>query len=119
MVIREQSAMRKDQIENIYDTLIGQMQEDYCVPGVENLFADGSECELAYDEMLGAYARLRDRLGVTDEDTDVEMIINSLLKMLNLLFDGFYIFKPVNLIIKSINISMSKIVVILIFFCCL
>ena len=29
--------------------------------------------------MLDAYARLRDRLGVVDEDSDVEIIIDSLL----------------------------------------
>ena len=34
---------------------------------------------MRYEEMLDAYARLRERLGVEDEDEDVEIIINSLL----------------------------------------
>ena len=67
--------------EKLYYTLIGQMQEEFCVPEVENLFAEGGECEQAYDEMLEAYGRLRERLGVVDEDRDVETIINSFLKI--------------------------------------
>lgn len=73
--------MDSKQIENIYNTLIGVMNEEHCVPGVENLFAEGSECDRAYSEMLEAYTRLRDRLGVENEDADVEAIINALLKI--------------------------------------
>ncbi len=62
--------------EDVYFTLQGESCEP--VPGVENAFADGSVCDRCYSEMLQAYARLRDRLGVQDEDTDVETIINSL-----------------------------------------
>ena len=77
--------MINEQIENIFYTLLGQMQEEYCVPGVENLFAEGSECEQAYDEMLEAYAHLRQRLGVTDEDPDVETILHSFWTMQRLI----------------------------------
>lgn len=73
--------MNIKRIEDIYDTLIGVMNEEHCVPGVENLFIEGSECDCVYSEMLEAYARLRDRLGVQNEDADVEVIINSLLKI--------------------------------------
>lgn len=73
--------MDHNQIENIYQTLIGVMNEEYCVAGVENLFVEGSECDCAYDQMLEAYARLRNRLGVQNEDADVEMIIHSLMKI--------------------------------------
>ena len=73
--------MKDKQIENIYYTLIGQMQEEFCVPGIENLFVDGSECDLAYDEMLEAYERLKNRLGIQNEDADIEIIINSLFKI--------------------------------------
>ena len=65
-------------VQDIYNTLLGVQCEEFCVPGVENLFTEDSECDIAYNEMLEAYARLRDRLGVTDEDCDVETIINSL-----------------------------------------
>lgn len=77
--------MQNNQIENIYNTLIGVINEEYCVPGVENLFAEGGECDRAYEQMLEAYARLRDRLGVADEDADAEAIIDSLLKIQRLI----------------------------------
>ena len=73
--------MQNDQIEKVYYTLIGMLNEEHCVSSVENLFTEGSECERAYDEMLEAYGRLRNRLGVLNEDADVETIINSLLKI--------------------------------------
>lgn len=62
--------------EEVYFTLQGESCEP--LPGVENAFADGTVCDRCYSEMLQAYARLRDRLGVQDEDADVETIINSL-----------------------------------------
>ncbi|MBE6917704.1 MAG: hypothetical protein E7470_07400 [Ruminococcaceae bacterium] len=68
-------------IESIYLTLIGQMEEAFCVAGVENLFEEGRECDCAYNQMLDAYARLRDRLGVENEDADVEQIIDALRKI--------------------------------------
>ncbi len=70
--------MKQDMIENIYNTLMGLLDEEYRVPGVENLFAEGSECMNSYGEMLAAYERLCARLGVVDEDADVEVIINSM-----------------------------------------
>lgn len=39
----------------------------------------GDFCEEEYREMLEAYGRLCDRLGVVDEDSDVEQIVDSLL----------------------------------------
>ena len=71
--------MNKKQIEDIYFTLTGTIQEDFRVPGVENLFAEGRECMHRYSEMLAAYERLCDRLGVMDEDEDVEIIIDALM----------------------------------------
>ena len=73
--------MNPKQIENIYYTLIGTMQEPFRVPGVENLFAEGGECMNRYSEMLGAYERLCNRLGVIDEDEDVEIIIDALMNI--------------------------------------
>ncbi|MBR3999947.1 MAG: hypothetical protein IKI93_16575 [Clostridia bacterium] len=71
--------MNEKQIEDIYYTLIGTIQEQFRVPGVENLFAEGSECMNCYYEMLAAYERLCERLGVVDEDEDVEDIIDALM----------------------------------------
>ena len=71
--------MTNEQMEAIYATLVGVMREEFRVPGVENLFTEGSECMNCYSQMLTAYERLCDRLGVVDEDKDVEVIIHSLM----------------------------------------
>ena len=66
-----------DIAELVYESLTGEL----IVPirDVPNAFAPGSLCERKYQEMLDAYARVRARLGVLDEDEDVEIIIESLL----------------------------------------
>lgn len=65
-------------VEKVYYTLLGQMV-DGAVRGVENAFADGRPCMQRYGNMLDAYERLCERLGVNEEDEDVEIIINALL----------------------------------------
>lgn len=66
-------------VQAVYDTLQGNLLIP--VPEVEDLFAAGKPCQRWYCDMLAAYMRLRDRLGVEDEDQDVETIINSLLSI--------------------------------------
>ena len=78
-------------IEDIYDSLQGVLIPEARVPWVQNLFLEGSPCDLAYSQMLLAYERLRDRLGVEFEDDDVEIIINSLLDIQQIL--GFEMFR--------------------------
>ena len=73
--------MERRMADRVYDTLKGIGVRDEWVPGVENLFSPGSECEGEYFRMLDAYERLCDRLGVRDEDEDVEIIIRSFLNM--------------------------------------
>ena len=63
--------------ELVYESLIGESVVP--LPGVPNAYEAGSFCENRYEDMSQAYARLRDRLGVVDEDTDVEIIIDALL----------------------------------------
>lgn len=63
-------------VNNVYFALQGETLDS--IPGVENAFADGSVCDRCYQEMLDAYARLLERLGVQNEDKDVEIIISSL-----------------------------------------
>ena len=65
----------------VYETLYGVRMTEDGVPGVENLFADGMPCAEAYEQMLKAYERLRDRLGTVDEDADAEVMINALLNI--------------------------------------
>ena len=72
-------------IEDIYDSLQGVLVPEARVPWVKNLFLPDSPCDRAYSNMLDAYERLRGRLGVADEDGDVEIIINSLLDIQQIL----------------------------------
>ena len=62
----------------VYETLIGELIEEYQVPGIENLFTNGSQRDLLYIQMRQAYNRILERLGLQDEDTDIEKIICTL-----------------------------------------
>jgi hypothetical protein len=73
--------------EAVYETLMGELIEEYQVPGIENMFQCGSKCELLYQDMRQAYNRLLDRLGIEDDDKDVEQIIcdlNDIQKLVSL-----------------------------------
>ena len=60
-----------------YESMACFVKDWYRMPGVENAFAEGSYCASRYHEMYEAYERLRERLGVKDEDEDVEIIIRA------------------------------------------
>ena len=76
--------------ELVYYTLSGQLKTWNPLPFVENAFADGQFCTKQYYNMLDAYQRLCARLGVTDEDADVEIIIHSLMSIERYLCDRMY-----------------------------
>ena len=82
--------LSNDFIRCVYDTLQGSLIPEACIPGVKNLFSEGSPCDLAYSEMQDAYLRLLDRLNETDEDWDVEIIINSFFTILRLTGEEMY-----------------------------
>lgn len=63
--------------ELVYESLIGELVDP--IENVPNAFEVGSYCEARYQEMLEDYERVLERLGLEDEDEDVEIIINSLL----------------------------------------
>jgi hypothetical protein len=84
--------MKKYTIEDVYDTLCGEVHGEYAVPGVENAYADGGECDRLYNEMSQAYERLRDRLGVVDEDMDAEIMINNLLGIQRILCEKMFLY---------------------------
>ena len=65
--------------ELVYESLIGELIDP--IKDVPNAFEPGSYCETRYRQVLEAYERLRGRLGVSDEDPDVEIIIDSLLEI--------------------------------------
>ena len=75
--------MRENYVDIIYDLLIGTRIRQPGDPEIENLFADGRECEQLYVQVYNSNLRLCQQLGV-EEDADVETIINSLLKICEL-----------------------------------
>ena len=74
----------------VYCTLSGQLTSWNPLPFVENAFHPGNYCITQYENMLDAYERLRQRLGVEDEDEDVEIIIHSLMSIENYLCHRMY-----------------------------
>ena len=84
--------MKKDPfIEDVYGTLCGLLIEEARVPGVENLYAQGKPCMEWYSKALDAYRRLCDRLGVAEEDEDVEVIFDSFLSICR--ETGYYMYR--------------------------
>ena len=73
--------MLEEQIEKIYEAMIGM--ESCCLYGeeIENLFEEGKPCEKLYGEVYDAKFSIAQRLGMVDEDEEVELIINNLLEI--------------------------------------
>ena len=65
-------------IDIVYQTVIGELQPEYSLSGVENAFDEDGLCDQAYEQVREAYARLLDRLGKENEDHDIETIIHSM-----------------------------------------
>lgn len=65
-------------IDTVYQSVIGQLQLQHHLEGVEDLFAPGCPCDQYYEEMRNAYERLLVRLGEENEDSDLEIIISSM-----------------------------------------
>ena len=76
--------MNTQLVDTIYDLLTGERFPGVNDPVVENMFAEGRTCEELYNQVYEANLRLCERLGV-QEDADVELIINSLLRISKLL----------------------------------
>ena len=66
--------------EQVYATLLKSLETESELPWVTPVFVPGHPCFDVYCEMQAAYDRLRQRLGVEEEDADVEEIISCLLK---------------------------------------
>ena len=80
--------MDEEIAERVYDTLLGNLLPEFCLPWVENIFVPGYPCLEEYGKMLNAYARLRIRLGAVNEDEDAEVMINSLLEHGKIIMTG-------------------------------
>ncbi len=84
--------MTEEFMIDVFDTLRGETLPSASVPNVENLYEEGKPYYKCYDDMLTAYERLRDRLGVIDEDDDVEIMINAFLDMERLIAKNMFFY---------------------------
>ena len=67
--------MDDKQLDDIYGTLCGLYIPEAMVPGVPDLFSDGSFCMEEYIRMRRAYERICIRLGRDPEDGDADLEI--------------------------------------------
>ncbi len=67
-----------DGFDWVYETMLGLLEPEAMLPGIENAFFGGSFCAREYETMRSAYLRLCQRLGVADEDGDLNCMIESL-----------------------------------------
>lgn len=65
-------------IDRVYESMVGNLPEACRIPEVEDAFAGGKLCEVWYSEVLEAYQRICDKLGVSDE-ADAQIIMRSLM----------------------------------------
>lgn len=73
--------MKEQFAEQVYMTLQGQLMPEDMVSGVENIFENGGIGLKLYDEVLQAYQRICERLGVRDEDEDLEIIMRNMMEI--------------------------------------
>lgn len=62
--------------EMVYESLLGERLSP--VPGIANEFAPGSICDQHYENVQKAYQRLRIKLGIENEDRDIEIMLQEL-----------------------------------------
>lgn len=72
--------MEETFVDWVYDTLTGVLNEEYCLPEVENAFSSGMPCDHMYADVYENYQRICEKYAV-DYDNDVEGIINSMFQI--------------------------------------
>lgn len=76
------------QFDEIYFSLLGDAVEP--IPGINCIFAPGTECESCLYKIQTAYDNLRRRLCSQDEDPDVETILSASLYITEMLCRKIY-----------------------------
>lgn len=64
-------------VDCVYNTLIGVLDDAYCIPDVKNEFATGMPCEKMYEDVYNSYQKICEKYGI-NFDIDVEKIIDSM-----------------------------------------
>lgn len=70
--------MQESFMELVYLTMQGELIPEYAIANVEDIFAEGGIGIELYANAKNAYYRVCDRLGVKDEDRDLDGIISNM-----------------------------------------
>lgn len=70
--------MQESFMELVYLTMQGELIPEYAIANVEDIFAEGGIGIELYTNAKNAYYRVCDRLGVKDEDRDLDEIISNM-----------------------------------------
>lgn len=65
-----------DTFDDIYYSLLGEYMHEYALPWVEDAFLPGSVCYMALTRIWEARLRLAQRLGSSEEDPDLLVIVD-------------------------------------------
>ena len=78
--------------DEVYESMLGLLTEEYALPDVNNAFVPGSYCDRQYARMREAYERICQRLQV-EEDRDLDVMVEAMEKIQKELCRRFYIIK--------------------------
>ena len=77
-------------IEQIYDTLTGNLVEEHQFPGIENAFSAGKPCDVLYSQVYSFYQQICEQEN-TKEQEAADGIINNMLEICRII--GFRMFE--------------------------
>ena len=66
--------------DEVYESMLGLLTEEYALPDVNNAFVPGSYCDRQYARMREAYERICQRLQV-EEDRDLNIMVEAMEKI--------------------------------------
>lgn len=66
-------------LEAVYESMTGALLPKYRIPGVEDAYMEGGKCDRLYSRVYDAARRLEARLGLQEEDEDVDEIIQCMM----------------------------------------
>ena len=64
--------------DEVYESMLGLLTEEYALADVNNAFVPGSYCDRQYARMRAAYERLCDRLKTGEEDPDLDVMVDAM-----------------------------------------
>ena len=70
---------------DVYTCMIENVHPVLRVPGVENIFAPGSECWEKFKQAVDASIRIGNRLGTDSEDKDIQILFDSMSRIQDIL----------------------------------